>query len=164
MAAPSTGVGQSDCLSEANAATKPQQTNYIQHSSAILNRCQSIQSGIQLNQHQIVQKLPTAILSTQKVTSQQFDKTSGSNIISYRLTQKNSMNAGQTAQRLNVFQRPGNNVKVINGYGLPQINETGINNESDKSSNCSPLQYKISPNVTPGWVRQISEGDIVYVR
>lgn len=170
MAAPSSGAGQSGILSEANAASpaiKLQQANHAQNCTTILNRCQPVQTGIQLNQHQIVQKVPNTILCTQKINSQ-LNKTSGSNIISYRLTQKNSMSA---AHKLNFLQRSGNNIKSINGYGLPQIHETSVNSESEKNSYCSPaqeisfpLQFKISPNVTPGWLRQIAEGDIVYVR
>lgn len=171
MAVPSTGAGKSGFLCEANtlsSTAKLQHTNHI-HKSTILNRWQPIHTGAPLNQ--IVQKLPNAILSTHKINSQQIDKTSGTNIISYRLTQKNSMNAGHAAQRMNVFQRSGNNVKLINGYGLPQTHETSINNDSETLSNCSPvqeisipLQVKISPNVTVGWLRQIAESDIVYVR
>lgn len=173
MAAPSSCAGQSGIPSEANAApsaTKLQQANHVQNATTILNRCQPVQTGIQLNQHQIVRKIPNTILCTQKINSQ-FNKTSGSNIVSYRLTQKNNMSAGQATQRLNFFQRSGNNIKLINGYNLPQIHETSVNSESEKNSYYSPvqeisfpLQFKISPNVTPGWLRQIAEGDIVYVR
>lgn len=171
MAVPSTGAGQSGFLCEPNtlsSTAKLQHTNQI-HNSTSLNRWQPIQTGAPLNQ--IVQKLPNAILSTHKINSQQIDKTNGTNIISYRLTQKNSMSAGHPAQRLNVFQRSGNNVKLINGYGVSQIHEASVNNDGETLSKCSPLQeisiplqVKTSPNVTPGWLRQIADGDIVYVR
>lgn len=166
MAAPSTGADQSGFLSEENvlsSATKLQQTNRI--------RGQPIQRGVQLNQHRIVQKLPNAVQSTHKINTQQLDKTTASNIIAYRLTQKKCISADQPAQRINVFHRSGSNVKLINGYGLAQVHEASINNGSEKKSDCPPeqeisvpLQFKISPNVTTGWLRQIADGDIVYVR
>lgn len=171
MAVPSTGAGKSGFLCDANtlsSSAKLQHTNHI-HNSTILNRWQPLHTGTPLNQ--IVQKLPNAILSTHKINPQQIDKSSGTNIISYRLTQKNSMSAGPAAQKLNVFQRSGNNVKLINGYGVPQIHETSVNNDSETLSKCSPvqeisipLQVRLSPNVTASWLRQIADGDIVYVR
>lgn len=166
MAAPSAGADQSGFLSEENvlsSATKLQQTNRI--------RGKPIQRGVQLNQHRIVQKLPNAVQSTHKINTQQYDKISGSNIVAYRLTQKKCIGADQPAQKINVLQRTGSNVKLMNGYGLAQVHEASINNEGEQISDFSteqeisvPLQFKISPNVTMGWLRQIAGGDIVYVR
>lgn len=175
MSTPSTGSCQPDCLPEVNAiaqsTTTKLQTHRSQNSTTIMNRSQSIRSGIQINQHQIVQKIPNAIQPALKISSQQFDKASASNVISYRLTQKNSMSAGHATQRINVFQRSGNNEKLMNGYGSSQIHEANITNDSGKIFNCHPvqemsipLQFRISPNVIPGWLRQIAEGVIVYVR
>lgn len=171
MSTPSTSSCQSDCLPEINAIALSSATRlqtHIQNPTTIMNHSQSIRSGVQLDQHQIVQKIPNTIQPTLRISSQ---KASASNVISYRLTHKNSMSAGHATQRINVFQRLGNSDKLMNGYGSSQIHDANVNNDSGKIFNSSPvqemsipLQLRISPNVIPGWLRQIAEGVIVYVR
>lgn len=161
MATPCAAVDQSGFPSEGNALSstaKYHLSNRDRNSTTFSNCHQHMQSGIQSNQ----QELP----DTHKITSQEIDKTSRSNTISYRFIQKNNMSAGQTVKRLNFLQ---NDVKITNGNDLPQGNESYDAN--DKKTDCSPpqeisvpTQYKISPNVTTGWLRQIAEGDVVYVR
>lgn len=177
MAAPITAAGQLGFLTDTSSLSSvakipPKQTIYNQNTTPVLTRRQPIQSGGQLNQQhqQIVQKLPNVLLSKPMIGGQQHNRTSSLNTISYRTTQNHGVNH-QTALKPHTFVRAINSVKAMNGFGSPQTHGLSMSNSGEEFSECSPVQetiiqkrFEVTPNVSPGWLRQIIDGDIVYVR
>lgn len=178
MAAPITAAGQLGFLTDTSSLSSvarlpPKQTIYNQNTTPVLTRRQPIQSGGQLNlQHQqIVQKLPNILLSKPMIGGQQHNRTSSLNNIPYRTTQNHGVVGTQTAHKPHTLVRTVNSVKAMNGFGSPQIHGSCMSNTSEEFAECSPVQetiiqtrFEVTPNVSPGWLRQIIDGDIVYVR
>lgn len=174
MAAPSTEPNQVGFLVETNKSasttSRIQPSNNVQNCTTNSNNYQRILKGNHLKQNQIQQKLPNTILTTQKMVTQKLGSKNNPNFISYHVGQRNNVGAVQTPQRLNVLQRAGKNIKIVSSYGMSHCGTASIDND-EKDFNCThlqevtvPTQIKISPNVSPGWLRQIVEENIVYIR
>lgn len=170
MAAASAGATQAGFLSETicSTASKLQQQQPSQQSAAPLETYEhellssSRPHQTIANEHDII-LVQASTVPIQQQKQQTRDQTKISpTLVPYQSNQKSFLQSLPTTQRIQLVQRTAD-VNFINGYGS-NTNDSDSTNSNDLVKLSTVQDINVEPNVAPGWQRQLSDGEIIYIR